>query len=55
MAKKIEFKIDGPKKETSLIGVSLAKSEELQKQGFEVVAIYTKDGLKVHDLMEVKK
>ena len=54
MAKKIEFKIDEPK-ETSLIGVSLAKSEELQKQGFMVVAIYTKDGLKVHDLMEVKK
>lgn len=55
MAKKIEFKIDEPKKETSLISVSLAESEKLQKQGFEVIAIYLKDGIKVHDLMEVKK
>ena len=55
MAKKNEFKIEEPKQETSLIGVSLAKSMELQKQGFEVTAIYIKDGVKVHDLKEVKK
>lgn len=55
MAKKNEFKIEEPKQETSLIGVSLAKSAELQKQGFVVAAIYKKDGVKVHDLMEVKK
>ena len=55
MAKKNEFKIDEPKQETSLKGVSLAESGKLQKQGFIVVAIYTKDGVKVHDLEEVKK
>ena len=55
MAKKISSEIEEPKKETSLIGVSLAESSELQKKGFIVIAIYKKDGVKVHDLMEVKK
>lgn len=54
MAKEKEIKLE-PKKETSLIGVSLAESEKLQEQGFRVIAIYKKDGIKVHDLEEVKK
>lgn len=52
--KEKEVKLES-KKETSLIGVSLTESEKLQKQGYRVIAIYRKDGVKVHDLEEVKK
>lgn len=35
--------------------VSVSESEELQKQGWRVIAVYDKDGIKLHKLIKGEK